>query len=137
VGPTAGRDVSEYRQLCCPVGHQPLFYPSHSLCTILTELPWLTPSTSKAGDTLYSRHVSSHKTYVLFSTPSLPMHWLSYADLCNLVTWCHIKRSVGALFNKHFLQFWKQLVTSEERSTRTSRLTKCVRQRKFERRAGT
>ena len=44
----------------------------------------------KPGDTLSSRHVSSHKTYVLFSTPSLslPMRWLSYADLCNLVTWC-------------------------------------------------
>ena len=55
---------------------------------------------SKAGNTLSSRHVSSHKTYVLFSAPSLslPMRWLSYADLYNLVTWCHIKRSVGALF---------------------------------------
>jgi hypothetical protein len=56
--------------------------------------------TPKSGDTLSSRHVSSHKTYVLFLTPSLflPMRWLSYADLYNLVTWCHIKRSVGALF---------------------------------------
>ena len=44
---------------------------------------------TKAGDTLSSRHVSLHKTYVLSSTPflSLPMRWLSYADLCNLVTW--------------------------------------------------
>ena len=56
--------------------------------------------TPKAGDTLSSRHVSSHKTYVLFSTPSLsfPMRWLSNADFYNLVTCCHIKRSVGALF---------------------------------------
>ena len=53
-----------------------------------------------AGDTLSSRQVSSHETYVLFSTPplSLPMRWFSYADVHNLVTWCHIKRSVGALF---------------------------------------
>jgi len=56
-----------------------------------------TSGKTKAGDT---RHVSSHKTYVLFSTPSLslPMRWLSYADLYNLVTWCHIERSIGALF---------------------------------------
>jgi hypothetical protein len=49
--------------------------------------------TLKGGDTLSSRHVSSHKTYVLFSTPSLslPMRWLSNADLYNLVTWCHKK----------------------------------------------
>jgi hypothetical protein len=60
------------------------------------------------------------------------MRWLSYADLYNLVAWCHIKRSVGTLFNKHFLRFWKQLVTPEERSTRPSRLTNCVRQQKFE-----
>jgi len=32
----------------------------------------------KAGDTLSSRHVSSHKTYILFSTPSLsPSHALA------------------------------------------------------------
>jgi hypothetical protein len=38
-------------------------------------------------------------------------------------------------FNNHF---WKQLVTiSEEHSTRMSRLTKCVRQQKCERRAST
>jgi hypothetical protein len=54
---------------------------------------------SEAEDTLSSLHVSSYTTYVLFSTPSLflPMHWFSYADLYNLVTWCHIKLSVGAL----------------------------------------
>jgi hypothetical protein len=51
----------------------------------------------KAGDTLSSRHVTF---YVLFSTPSLflPMRWLSYVDLYNLVTWCHMKRSIGTLF---------------------------------------
>jgi hypothetical protein len=51
--------------------------------------------------------------YVLFSTPSLflSVPWLSYVALYNLVTWCHVKRSVGAVFNKHFLHFWKQLVT--------------------------
>jgi len=88
---------------------------------------------TQAGETLSSRHVSSHKTYVVFSTPSLslPMRWLSYADLYNLVTWCHIKCLSAHFFNKHFLHFWKQLVTSEERSTRASRLTKCVRQQKF------
>jgi hypothetical protein len=61
---------------------------------------WYAGRSLKPGDTLSSRHVSSHKTYVLFSTPSLslPMRWLSYADLYNLVTWCHIKRSVGPLF---------------------------------------
>jgi len=34
-------------------------------------------------------------------TPSLsfPMRWLSYADLYNLVTWCHVKRFVGTLFS--------------------------------------
>jgi hypothetical protein len=55
---------------------------------------------SLAGDTLSSRHVSSRKIYVLFSTPSLslPLRWLSYADLYNLMTWCHVKRSVDALF---------------------------------------
>jgi hypothetical protein len=55
---------------------------------------------TKAGDTLSSRHVSSHKTYVLFATPSLslPLRWLSYADLYNLVPCGHIKRSVDALF---------------------------------------
>jgi len=81
----------------------------------------------------------SHKTYVLFSTPclSLPTRWLLYADVYNLVTWCHIKGPLAHFFNKHFLHFWKQLVTSEERSTRASRLTKCVQQQKFERRAGT
>ena len=79
-----------------------------------------------AGDTLSSRHVSSHITYVLFSTPSLslPMRWLSHADLYNLLTWCHIKRSVGALFQKTFPPFlettgnvWRALdkyVTSHE-----------------------
>jgi len=43
---------------------------------------------NSAGDTLSSRHVSSHKTYVLISTPSLslPMRLLFYADLYNLVT---------------------------------------------------
>jgi len=57
-------------------------------------------SAPKARDTLSLRHVSSHKTCILFSTPSLslPMRWLSYAELYNLVTWCHMKRSVGALF---------------------------------------
>jgi hypothetical protein len=32
--------------------------------------------------------------HVLFLTPSLslPMRWLSYVELCNLVTWCHIKK---------------------------------------------
>jgi hypothetical protein len=72
---------------------------------------------------------------VLFSTPSLslPMRWFSYADLYNLVTWCHKKGPLAHFFNKHFLHFWKQLVTSAERSTRTSRLMKCVWQQKFER----
>jgi hypothetical protein len=60
-------------------------------------------------------HVTwAHITFcVLFSTPSLflPMRWLSYADLYNRLTCCHIKRSVGAIFNKHFLHFWKQLET--------------------------
>jgi hypothetical protein len=59
------------------------------------------------------RHYPHVTFYVLFSTPSLflLMRWLSDADLYHLVTWCHIKRSVGALFNKHFLHFWKQLLT--------------------------
>jgi hypothetical protein len=64
------------------------------------------------------------------------MRWLSYADIRNLVTWCH-KKVRWRTFSKHFLHFRKQLVTSEERLTRTSRLTKCVRQQKFEKRAGT
>jgi len=61
---------------------------------------FMTCLTTYAGDTLSSRHVSSHKTYVLYSTPSLslPMCRLSYADLHNLVTRCHIKRSVGTPF---------------------------------------
>ena len=50
------------------------------------------------------------------------MRWLSYADLCNLVTWCHIKRSIGTLFQSFpFLEttgnFWRALdtyVTSHE-----------------------
>jgi hypothetical protein len=47
--------------------------------------------------------MSSHKTYVLFSTPS---HALAlYADLYNLVTWCHTKRSIGALFQQAFPLF--------------------------------
>jgi len=42
------------------------------------------------------------------------------------------------VFNKHFLHFCKQLIkTTEERSTRRSRLTKCVQGQKRERRAGT
>jgi len=63
--------------------------PDYSV-TIDEQLIYLT---YKAGDTLSSRHVSSHKTYVLFSTPSLslPMRWLPYADLYNLMTWCHKK----------------------------------------------
>jgi hypothetical protein len=60
---------------------------------------FMTCLTTYAGDTLSSRHVSSHKTYVLFSTPSLflPMRRLSYADHNNLVIRCHINRSVGTL----------------------------------------
>jgi hypothetical protein len=88
----------------------------------------------KAGDTLSSRHV-----YVLFSTPSLflPMRWLSYADLYNLLTWWHIKGSVDALSQQAFPPFLETTGNNvEEHSTRTSRVTKCARQ-KFERRAGT
>jgi hypothetical protein len=50
---------------------------------------------------------------VLLSTPSqfLPILWLSYADLYNRVTWRHIKMSVGAIFNKLFFYFWKQIIT--------------------------
>jgi hypothetical protein len=69
--------------------------------------------TVKPGTTHYPHVTWAHATfYVLFSTPSLflPMRWLSYADLYNLVIWCHIKMSVGALFNKYFLHFWKQLI---------------------------
>jgi len=113
--------------------YMPSFLPRH----LNVDLP---NNYTKARDTLSSRHLSSHKTYVLFSTPSLslPMRWLSYDDLYNLMTWCHIKKvRWRTFFDKHFLHFWKQLVTSEERSTRTSRLTKCVRQQKFERRADT
>jgi hypothetical protein len=65
------------------------------------------------------------------------MRWLSYADLYNLVTWCHKKVRWRTFPISISLHFWKKLVTSEERSTRTSRLTKCVRQQKFETRAGT
>jgi hypothetical protein len=67
-------------------------------------------------------HVTFH---VLFSTTSLflPMSWLSHAAPYNLVTWCRIKRTVGALFPP-FLETTGNNV--EEHSTRTSRLTKCV-----------
>jgi hypothetical protein len=48
------------------------------------------------------------------------------------------KGPLAHFFNKHFLHFWKQLVTmSEEHSSRSSRLTKCLRQQKCERRAVT
>ena len=53
------------------------------------------------------------------------MRWLSYADLYNLVTWCHIKKGpLAHFFNKNFLHFlvatgnvWRALdtyVTSHE-----------------------
>jgi hypothetical protein len=82
---------------------------------------WYCRSFAKPGT-----HYPHVTFYVLFSTPSLflPMRWLSNADVYNLVSWCHVKRSVGAILNKHLFHFWKQLVTmSEEHSTRTSRLT--------------
>jgi len=48
-----------------------------------------------------------------------------------------LKGPFAHFFNKHFLYFWKQPVTmAEQHSTRRSRLTKCVRQQKCERRAG-
>jgi MoaA/NifB/PqqE/SkfB family radical SAM enzyme len=53
------------------------------------------------------------------------------------VTWCHAKRSVGAIFNKHFPHIWKLVTMWEEHWTRTARVTKCVRQQKFERCADT
>jgi hypothetical protein len=48
---------------------------------------------SSLGRTILTSR-ESHKTYVLFSPPSLslPMRWLSYAVLYNLVTWCHVKK---------------------------------------------
>jgi hypothetical protein len=99
-----------------------------------TDTVWLKPRLLRPGT-----HYSHVTFYVLFSNPSLflPMSWLSYADLYNLVTWWHVKRSFGAIFNKHFLHFSKITGNNvEEHSTRTSRLTKCVRQQKFKRRAG-
>jgi len=58
--------------------------------------------------------------------------------LISIIWWLGViqKRPLAHFYNKHFLHFLKQLVMSEERLTRMSRLTKCVRQQKFERHAG-
>jgi hypothetical protein len=65
--------------------------------------------------------------------------WVRDINMLISIIWrlCVIlKGPLAHFFNKHFLQFWKQLVTmSEEHSSRSSRLMKCVRQQKYERRA--
>jgi hypothetical protein len=83
-------------RICC------YYIETADLCSRYSGMYEAAPPSRALKPGTHYRHVTwAHVTfYILFSTPSLflPVRWLSYADLYNLVTSYHIKRSVGALF---------------------------------------
>jgi hypothetical protein len=101
-----------------------IMWLSHLPCYLVPLRPKYSPQLLHTTKSIKPGAHYPHVTfYVLFSNPFLflPARWLSYVDLCNLVTWCHVKRSVGAIFNKHFLHFWKQCLKSTRHVRHVSR----------------
>ena len=68
--------------------------------------------------------MSSHNTFYFQLLP-YPFPCVGSHMLISIIWWLGViyKGLLAHFFSKHFLQFWKQLVTSEQRWTYTSRLT--------------